>query len=161
MFHPRVVSVTKGAWVHDDSQTTCTRCHTEFSLFIRRHHCRRCGHIFCYFCSNAFVYLEEEDICPRSAIDIDPYEAQRVCLDCHSSLHTNQYEQPTSALQLEPLPVEGLGNGELTQLYAVTIPEDFVSGQSLRVELDGRQYVVCVPSAVRPGQRVRVAAPVC
>jgi len=30
--------------------SSCERCGMEFSLFIRRHHCRNCGGIFCSVC---------------------------------------------------------------------------------------------------------------
>jgi hypothetical protein len=33
----------------------CFECSTSFSFFRRRHHCRLCGQIFCYDCSNHFV----------------------------------------------------------------------------------------------------------
>ncbi|KAK1939372.1 putative 1-phosphatidylinositol-3-phosphate 5-kinase FAB1C [Phytophthora citrophthora] len=33
----------------------CYDCSAAFSLFRRRHHCRLCGQIFCYDCSNQFV----------------------------------------------------------------------------------------------------------
>jgi hypothetical protein len=39
-------------WVPDDQVSTCMVCNeTRFSLFIRRHHCRSCGKVICYECS--------------------------------------------------------------------------------------------------------------
>ncbi|KAI9316615.1 FYVE zinc finger-domain-containing protein [Dichotomocladium elegans] len=37
-------------WVPDHHVQTCqhTSCLNTFGLFMRRHHCRSCGHIFCY-----------------------------------------------------------------------------------------------------------------
>eukprot|EP01061_Rhynchopus_euleeides_P020736 TRINITY_DN3368_c0_g1_i2.p1 TRINITY_DN3368_c0_g1~~TRINITY_DN3368_c0_g1_i2.p1 ORF type:complete len:473 (+),score=55.76 TRINITY_DN3368_c0_g1_i2:340-1758(+) len=38
-------------WVSDDSVTTCRGCSALFTLTNRRHHCRKCGDIFCKSCS--------------------------------------------------------------------------------------------------------------
>jgi len=38
-------------WVKDDSVSECYLCLKQFSIFLRKHHCRSCYHIFCYHCS--------------------------------------------------------------------------------------------------------------
>ncbi|XP_039282914.1 uncharacterized protein LOC111062947 [Nilaparvata lugens] len=44
---------TKQEWVPDDEVTECMCCQqTVFSMFNRRHHCRRCGRVVCAGCSN-------------------------------------------------------------------------------------------------------------
>jgi hypothetical protein len=58
-------------WIADDTTTTCQYCKQAFSFFNRRHHCRRCGGIFCGSCSNNFPL-------PRMGF-IDPV---RVCVNC-------------------------------------------------------------------------------
>ncbi|CAK4067765.1 unnamed protein product [Aphanomyces euteiches] len=40
------------SWVQDDAVYACFKCHTQFTLIIRKHHCRACGRIFCNACSN-------------------------------------------------------------------------------------------------------------
>ncbi|XP_066528587.1 FYVE and coiled-coil domain-containing protein 1 [Hoplias malabaricus] len=42
-------------WLHDKEATHCLDCQTQFTWWLRRHHCRLCGRIFCYYCSNNFV----------------------------------------------------------------------------------------------------------
>lgn len=38
-------------WVADEKVLMCYNCDKEFnSIFIRKHHCRVCGNIFCYDC---------------------------------------------------------------------------------------------------------------
>jgi len=39
-------------WVDDNIITKCGLCMKEFYISRRKHHCRRCGDIFCYKCSN-------------------------------------------------------------------------------------------------------------
>lgn len=45
-------------WIPDDLVSTCKNCSQAFNLIRRRHHCRRCGQIFCHQCSNNFVALK-------------------------------------------------------------------------------------------------------
>ena len=37
-------------WVPDDSTDKCLNCKKLFGMFLRKHHCRLCGYIFCYKC---------------------------------------------------------------------------------------------------------------
>ncbi|KAJ6217733.1 hypothetical protein RDWZM_008890 [Blomia tropicalis] len=45
-------------WIPDELVSTCSLCGQVFNLIRRRHHCRRCGNIFCRQCSNHFVSLK-------------------------------------------------------------------------------------------------------
>lgn len=49
--------VTKQHWKPDSSSSTCTACHSTFTVFDRKHHCRRCGGIFCALHSRYTVPL--------------------------------------------------------------------------------------------------------
>ncbi|GKT19073.1 hypothetical protein ADUPG1_011436 [Aduncisulcus paluster] len=42
--------VKRDKWIPDGPDDRCAICNSEFSLFHRRHHCRRCGRIFCADC---------------------------------------------------------------------------------------------------------------
>ncbi|KAG0253179.1 hypothetical protein BG011_006505 [Mortierella polycephala] len=44
--------VTKAKWESDARATGCRECHRKFSLWVRRHHCRRCGRVVCDRCSS-------------------------------------------------------------------------------------------------------------
>eukprot|EP00656_Telonema_subtile_P023682 TRINITY_DN2523_c0_g1_i7.p1 TRINITY_DN2523_c0_g1~~TRINITY_DN2523_c0_g1_i7.p1 ORF type:complete len:229 (+),score=49.75 TRINITY_DN2523_c0_g1_i7:83-769(+) len=48
-------------WVEDDDVSECTRCSTGFGMFNRKHHCRRCGKVFCDKCSKNRTKLPPED----------------------------------------------------------------------------------------------------
>lgn len=41
----------RARWIPDDEVKRCSRCSTEFSVITRKHHCRKCGKIFCGNCS--------------------------------------------------------------------------------------------------------------
>lgn len=46
----------KTLWVPDYKATVCYNCFVEFdALFIRKHHCRICGNVFCNKCCSYFV----------------------------------------------------------------------------------------------------------
>ncbi|KLU91129.1 hypothetical protein MAPG_09652 [Magnaporthiopsis poae ATCC 64411] len=38
-------------WQPDAEVTLCPICHTQFSIFVRKHHCRKCGRVVCNSCS--------------------------------------------------------------------------------------------------------------
>lgn len=42
-------------WLGDTEVNHCLDCKREFSWMTRRHHCRICGRIFCYYCCNNYV----------------------------------------------------------------------------------------------------------
>lgn len=60
------------SWKPDSEQQLCEKCGVQFSFTTRKHHCRRCGKIFCASCCTTKVNL------PRLCF-VDP---QRVCSDC-------------------------------------------------------------------------------
>ena len=70
-------------WVDDDLINNCYRCGMKFSIFYRKHHCRVCGRIFCYECSNFFENVPEE-------LQIKPQLNQkkvRVCKNCSNKIN--------------------------------------------------------------------------
>lgn len=47
-------------WINDDLVSNCTECTAKFSVFIRKHHCRKCGQIFCSECSKYTGKLDSD-----------------------------------------------------------------------------------------------------
>ena len=39
------------AWVPDHRYKNCMICQKKFTMFFRRHHCRRCGVLVCRYCA--------------------------------------------------------------------------------------------------------------
>ena len=65
-------------WKTDQETPTCQACRLTFHLFLRRHHCRSCGGVFCYLCSEY-----------RSVVVSEGHGGKvRVCRDCYVSVHT-------------------------------------------------------------------------
>jgi hypothetical protein len=63
-------------WRPNDTSGLCSRCNAEFSIMLRRHHCRKCGNIVCDNCSKDRVVIA----------NIDNGKAVRVCAPCKLSL---------------------------------------------------------------------------
>ena len=59
------------SWVADHEVSSCSVCDVGFTLFLRKHHCRRCGHVVCDHCSKA-----------RLAVPPAYIQRVRVCDDC-------------------------------------------------------------------------------
>ena len=47
-------------WIEDDAVNQCYNCLVEFTWYIRRHHCRSCGRIFCSECSTKRTKLPND-----------------------------------------------------------------------------------------------------
>lgn len=70
-------------WVPDSRVTMCQLCTCEFTLTVRRHHCRACGQVVCSRCSSFRIEL--------------PYmrRKQRVCDSCYEQLQADANDKST------------------------------------------------------------------
>ncbi|PKU84118.1 protein FREE1 isoform X2 [Dendrobium catenatum] len=69
----------KDHWVPDEAVSQCTSCAVAFGPFVRRHHCRNCGDIFCDKCSQG-----------RTALTTDENaQLVRVCDGCMAEVTQN------------------------------------------------------------------------
>ncbi|KAM3620060.1 uncharacterized protein V6R79_017664 [Siganus canaliculatus] len=75
-------------WLVDKEATNCLGCQGQFTWWLRRHHCRLCGRIFCYYCSNNFVMTKHSG------------KKERCCRDCYTE-HSAVVERFTEA-ELSP-----------------------------------------------------------
>ncbi|XP_053694720.1 pleckstrin homology domain-containing family F member 1 homolog isoform X1 [Sabethes cyaneus] len=70
-------------WVPDSEANVCMHCKkTQFTMLIRRHHCRNCGAVVCGPCSSKKFLLPGQSTKPL-----------RVCLDCYDSLSSMKREE--------------------------------------------------------------------
>ncbi|KAF2794439.1 hypothetical protein K505DRAFT_304032 [Melanomma pulvis-pyrius CBS 109.77] len=95
--------ITKNHWKPDSSTTVCTAsaCQAPFGIFNRRHHCRKCGGVFCWQHSQRRVRLdehakfhpdgEEHRACDRCESQFREWEQLR------SSRHNSESSGSTSA----------------------------------------------------------------
>ncbi|KAK4859720.1 hypothetical protein QYF36_010528 [Acer negundo] len=66
----------KDHWVPDEAVTKCTACGTDFGAFVRKHHCRNCGDIFCDKCTHGRIALTADEnaqpvrVCDRCLAEV-------------------------------------------------------------------------------------------
>ncbi|XP_055845506.1 pleckstrin homology domain-containing family F member 2 [Episyrphus balteatus] len=63
-------------WVPDNEASICMHCKkTQFTMIVRRHHCRNCGAVVCGPCSSKKFLLPQQST-----------KSVRVCLKCYDNL---------------------------------------------------------------------------
>ncbi|KAL1501989.1 hypothetical protein ABEB36_007205 [Hypothenemus hampei] len=89
-FIPPEIVPSKDQWVNNSEVFQCMCCKdVTFSMFNRRHHCRRCGRAVCYTCSlNRMIVPTYGDLLVR------------VCLDCFKPKirNTNDPDESNSSI---------------------------------------------------------------
>ncbi|KFP71890.1 FYVE and coiled-coil domain-containing protein 1, partial [Acanthisitta chloris] len=83
-------------WQGDTEVNHCLDCQREFSWMVRRHHCRMCGRIFCYYCCNNYMVTKpggKKERCCRAC-----FSKPRVFVDStdDSGSSANQEGSPAS-----------------------------------------------------------------
>ncbi|KAG4098083.1 FYVE-domain-containing protein [Neocallimastix lanati (nom. inval.)] len=69
---------TRKHWKPDSEVSECTACHRPFTFINRRHHCRRCGEIFCNQCASYTFRLDRN--CKIDSKGV----LSRVCRSCYN-----------------------------------------------------------------------------
>lgn len=64
-------------WVDDRNVSECTQCKKNFTVTIRKHHCRNCGQVYCNECSD------------HTATVSSSAKKQRVCKACFFEINNN------------------------------------------------------------------------
>ena len=66
-------------WRPDDDVGVCANCEAPFHALLRKHHCRRCGEVFCATCTSNTAVVFEPAV-PQFTAPV------RVCDDCFHHL---------------------------------------------------------------------------
>ena len=78
-------------WVDDAACIMCSKCNKNFTLTIRKHHCRNCGKVFCYKCSDYQINIPNTIDVPiqnryLNYTYFSGTDKQRVCVDCYDDV---------------------------------------------------------------------------
>ncbi|XP_015268352.1 PREDICTED: FYVE, RhoGEF and PH domain-containing protein 4 [Gekko japonicus] len=87
-------------WIRDNEVTMCMKCKEPFNaLTRRRHHCRACGHVVCWKCSDYKAHLE-----------YDGGKLNKVCKDCYhiiTGCTDSEEKKKKGILEIESAEVSG------------------------------------------------------
>ncbi|KAL9936202.1 hypothetical protein V8E36_005044 [Tilletia maclaganii] len=108
-------------WESDSAATECRGCSRRFTFFLRKHHCRRCGRIFCDSCSSHRAHLSPQELIVDPAVPEmflhEAVSAARICNSCNAErqLPANLRSRFGSAgtAGAEALLRNGIGHGQV------------------------------------------------
>lgn len=87
-------AMTTPLWQPDDEVQACPLCHTSFSWWTRKHHCRKCGRVICNACANNYYSLPSSQIVrPEGSVapsDTSQVEEARICDGCFSRIEQDR-----------------------------------------------------------------------
>ncbi|XP_041441781.1 FYVE, RhoGEF and PH domain-containing protein 4 isoform X2 [Xenopus laevis] len=88
-------------WIRDNEVTMCMKCKEQFNaLTRRRHHCRACGYVVCWKCSDY-----------KAPLEYDSNKMNKVCKDCYKilqgSTESEEKEKKRGILEIESAEVSG------------------------------------------------------
>lgn len=103
--NPAGAAPRRALWMDDEVVSHCSKCRKEFTYFVKKHHCRKCGMIFCGDCSHSRMIVPQNELVERPSnwltknlpndlmSDEDNFRApQRVCDPCSFLLKDRQPE---------------------------------------------------------------------
>ncbi|KAM0738851.1 hypothetical protein ACQRIT_006588 [Beauveria bassiana] len=93
-------------WQPDAEVTLCPICNTQFSIWVRKHHCRKCGRVVCNSCSPHRITI------PNQYIVRPP--------DSEVSFTSSLFADPLGASLLEH---DGMAGGERVRLCNPCVPD--------------------------------------
>lgn len=113
-------------WMNDEEALECVLCKSEFTIFNRRHHCRKCGSLFCQDCCSYFIELNTEQILypPNSltyTLDLVFGNTVRCCKTCADMVlggnsHTRTTYSVDDSTPSQPTILSGETNNNSTVL---------------------------------------------
>ncbi|OAA67506.1 Zinc finger, FYVE-type [Cordyceps fumosorosea ARSEF 2679] len=93
-------------WQPDAEVTLCPICHTQFSIWVRKHHCRKCGRVVCNSCSPHRITIPNQYIVRPPDSDV--------------SFASSLFADPMGASFLEH---DGMPGGERVRLCNPCVPD--------------------------------------
>jgi FYVE zinc finger len=127
-------AVVRGQWMNDSNSDSCLSCAKSFDIFVWRHHCRRCGGLFCEACSLRKLHIPEAmlvNVTSSSTFykpDVSAYN--RCCDSCAVIVENYNDLHQLSDSQSDTVTINS-GGTEDAMLGAISTAESSISTSSL------------------------------
>lgn len=72
----------RGTWIQDELVDHCHNCGYCFGFFVRKHHCRCCGKIFCGQCTSQTAVIPTSIYISKNIVEVE----ERVCSCCYHKI---------------------------------------------------------------------------
>ena len=105
---PDELGDTAPVWIPDHRVTMCQLCHEEFSILVRRHHCRACGKVVCSTCSAS-----------KAPLKYLQFSSERVCIECCEILKQSKLTIIFLTDELKYFSSEYSSNSELMSRFKI------------------------------------------
>ncbi|SCV73104.1 BQ2448_7029 [Microbotryum intermedium] len=152
----RVQDYTAPIWIPDTSATRCMRCCELFGLWRRRHHCRLCGLVVCWRCSQRVCLSLSAcavfpQLCPDMPVDLALFvqeviipgqvdQMARACDACFVSISSTSAQGPLNPRMIETaslvLETRVMG-GEGDEMESLLLPSSIIAHSSVVRQVGG------------------------
>ena len=112
--------------MNDSSSDRCLSCAKSFDIFVWRHHCRRCGGLFCEACSLRKLHIPEAMLvnvtCTYLFVKPDTSAYNRCCDGCAVIIESHNSLQQLGAHHSDSVPTNS--RGTVNELVGVVNSEE-------------------------------------
>ncbi|XP_034260040.1 FYVE and coiled-coil domain-containing protein 1-like isoform X2 [Pantherophis guttatus] len=99
-------------WLGDAEVTSCLECQKEFGWMNRRHHCRMCGCIFCYYCCNSYAFSKQTG------------KKERCCRACFKKVTANPIDSELNLTSEESSSSSSLLTSPLSLVHKILVTNE-------------------------------------
>ncbi|KIJ59805.1 hypothetical protein HYDPIDRAFT_32793 [Hydnomerulius pinastri MD-312] len=143
------VLLPKNLWKPDALASTCDNfyCRVKFSVLERRHHCRKCGGVFCHQCTSRVTHLLDvsnlDFLHPPRNVPISTFDSptspvalEKICDDCWDQIHGSPRtpDSRPSTPMLVTSPITTASPSPTSSICASPIEQSTLSTRGLRVK---------------------------
>ena len=80
-----IPKISPAIWIPSKKITKCYGCKETFGYWLRKHHCRMCGRIFCYDCVKWEQFIPSYIPVAKNFNEINE-NIKKVCYECNTKI---------------------------------------------------------------------------